>query len=95
MLPVGNLDEMELPVPLHPGYRPTVSSVHYTTSCKHSSAPEDGRNCRQKHVELIGIFNKPLLLHLVGCQFIVSAMHGRTNIESSTYMLEREICRVL
>jgi hypothetical protein len=26
-----------------------------------------GRNHRPKHVELIGIINKPLLLHLVGC----------------------------
>jgi hypothetical protein len=31
-----------------------------------SSTPEDGRNRRLKHVELIGIINKPLLLHLVG-----------------------------
>jgi len=23
-------------VPPHPGYRPAASSVHYTTSCKHS-----------------------------------------------------------
>jgi len=30
------------------------------------SAPEDGRDCRPKRVELIGIVNKPLLLHLVG-----------------------------
>ena len=30
------------------------------------SAPEDGRAQRPKHVELIGIINKPLLLHLVG-----------------------------
>ena len=34
-----------------------------------SSAPEDGRNNRPKHVELIGIINKPLLLHLVGCLY--------------------------
>jgi len=32
-----------------------------------SRAPEDGRNHRPKHVQLIGIVNKPLLLHLVGC----------------------------
>ena len=32
-----------------------------------SSAPEDGRNFSPKHVELIRIINKPLLLHLVGC----------------------------
>jgi hypothetical protein len=31
-----------------------------------SSAPEDGRDHRLKHVELIGIINKPLLLRLVG-----------------------------
>ena len=35
-----------------------------------SSAPEDGRNHRPKHVELIGIINKPLLLHLVGCLLV-------------------------
>ena len=30
------------------------------------TAPEDGRNYRPKHAELIEIINKPLLLHLVG-----------------------------
>ena len=34
-----------------------------------SSAPEDGRDYRPKHVELIGIINKPLLLNLVGCLY--------------------------
>ena len=34
-----------------------------------SNAPEDGRNHRPKHVELIGIINKPLLLHIVGCLY--------------------------
>ena len=39
-------------------------------SCKHrSSAPEDGRNYRPKHVELIEITNKLLLLHLLGCLY--------------------------
>jgi len=34
-------------------------ALHYTTSCEHkSSAPEDGRNYRPKHVELIVIINK-------------------------------------
>ena len=47
-----------------------TSWVHYTTSCNtQSSAPEDGRNNRPKHVELIGIINKLLLLHLVGCLY--------------------------
>jgi hypothetical protein len=31
--------------------------------------PEDGRNLRPKHVELIGIINKPLMLHLFGCLY--------------------------
>ena len=30
---------------------------------------EDGRNYRPKHVELIGIINKPLFLHPVGCLY--------------------------
>ena len=30
-------------------------------------APKEGSNYRPKHVGLIGIINKPLLLHLVGC----------------------------
>ena len=51
-----------------PGYLTVTSWVYHTTSCNtQSSAPEDGRDRRPKHVELIGIFNKPLLLHLVGC----------------------------
>jgi len=45
----------------------TTSWLHYTTSCNtQSSAPEDGQNNYPKHVELTGIINKPLLLHLVG-----------------------------
>ena len=45
-----------------------TSWVHYTTNCNtQSSAPEDGRNHRPKHVGLIGIINKSLFLHLVGC----------------------------
>jgi hypothetical protein len=65
MLPAGSL-EADLP-----GYRPATSSVHYTTSCNtQSSAPEDGQNNCLKHVELNGIINKPLLLHLVGVYII-------------------------
>jgi len=40
----------------------------YTTSTQFS-APEDGRIRRPKYVELIGIINIPLLLHLVGCLY--------------------------
>ena len=38
----------------------------------HSSAPEDGRNYRPKHVELIEIINKLLSLHLVDCLYYVT-----------------------
>jgi len=49
--------------------------VHYTTSRNtQSSAPEDGRNHRPKHVELIGIINKPFLLHLFGVYIIYSSV---------------------
>jgi hypothetical protein len=34
-----------------------------------SSASDDGRNYRPKRVYLIGIINKHLLLHLVGCLY--------------------------
>ena len=52
------------------GGRPATSWVHYTTSCNtQSSAPEDGQSNCPKHVELTGIFNKPLFLHLVGCLY--------------------------
>jgi hypothetical protein len=51
--------------------QPATSWVHYTTNCNtKSSAPEDGRDHRSKHVELTGIINQPLLLHLVGVYII-------------------------
>ena len=62
-----------------PGHRPATSWVHYTISCNtRSSAPEDGRNQRPKHVQLIGIINKPLLLHLVGV-YIIYINDARSN----------------
>jgi hypothetical protein len=64
MLPTCSLEA------LFPGYRPATSWVYCTTSCnKQSSGPEDGQNNCPKHVELTGIINKPLLLHLVGCLY--------------------------
>ena len=50
--------------------RPATARVHYTTSCNtQSSVPEDGQNNCPKNVELTGIINKPLILHLVGCLY--------------------------
>ena len=43
-----------------------------------SSAPEDGRDQRPKHVELIGVINKMLLLHLVGV-YIIYINDSRSN----------------
>ena len=58
------------PTMLSAGHRLAASSVHRTTSCNtQSSAPEDGQNNCPKHVELTGITNKPLLLHIVGCLY--------------------------
>ena len=51
--------------------RQATSWVLYTTSCNtQSSVPEDQRDHRPKHVELIGIINKPLLLHVAGVYII-------------------------
>jgi hypothetical protein len=53
------------------GHQPATSWVHFTTSCNtQSSAPEDGQNNCLKHIELTGIINKPLLLHLIGLYYL-------------------------
>jgi hypothetical protein len=83
MLPASELDE----VPPHPTHQPAAPLMHYTTSCKHSlvllrmgeiiaNVPEDGRNYRPKDVELIGIINKPLLLHQFGFNICGSEHHA-------------------
>ena len=65
-MPVGDLVTEELSVPPSPDHRPATYWVQHTTSCNvQSNAPEDGHNCCPKHVELVSIINKPLLLHLV------------------------------
>ena len=61
--------------------------MHYTTGCKtQSSAPEDGQNYRPKHVELIGIINKLLLLHPVGVYIIYI-----NDARSSKYQIYRKV----
>ena len=58
------------PTMLPAGHRSETSWVHYTTSYKAQfSVLEDGQNNCPKHVELTGIINKPLLLHLVACLY--------------------------
>ena len=64
MLPAGNPDELELTFHLvqltSRQHRQCIIPQAVNTVC----APEEGRNYRPKHFELIGIINKPLLLHL-------------------------------
>ena len=47
----------------------TACDIMHSSCNTHSSVPEDGQNNCPKHVELTGIINKPLLLHLVGCPY--------------------------
>ena len=63
-----------------PCHQQAASSVRYTASCKQSSALEDERNYRPKHVELIEISDKLLLLHLFGClYFCISDARSHEN----------------
>ena len=56
----------------------TACSIMYPRCCRPPATgrqhrgciiPQDGQNNCPKHVELTGIINKPLLLHLVGCLY--------------------------
>ena len=71
--------------------RPAASWVHYTTSCNtQSSAPEAGQNNCPKRVELTGIINKPLLLHLVGClYYCISDARSYKNKKYYSYLVSR------
>jgi hypothetical protein len=53
-----------------------------------SSAPENGRDHRPKHAEMIGIITKPLLLHLVGV-YIISACTVWTDTETVRFSRRR------
>ena len=61
-----------------------------------SSAPEDGQNNFPKHVELTGIINKPLLLHLVGCLYYLYQCRTVKQIsDNEIYLLVKHIKSVL
>ena len=66
--PVGGIPPLDCGI-MHPRCcRPPAG--HIVGALYHkSSAPEDGQNNYPKNVELTGIINKPLLLHLVGCLY--------------------------
>jgi hypothetical protein len=79
------------------GHRPVTLCVHYTTSCNtQSSAREDGKNNYPKHVELTGIINKPLLLHLVGClYYLYQWCTVKQTSDNERYLLIKYIKSVL
>ena len=85
------------PTMLPAGYLLATSWVHYTTSCNtQSSAPEDGQNNCSKHVELTGIINKPLLLHLVRCLYYLYQWCTFKQIsDNKIYLLIKNIKSVL
>ena len=76
---------------------PATSWVHFTTSCNtQSSVPEDGQNDCPKHIELTGIINKPLLLHLVGCLYYLYQWFTVKQIpDNEIYLLIKYIKGVL
>jgi len=53
------------------------------TSKTQSRAPEDGRNYRPKHVELIGIINKPFCRIQLFVYSILLEMHGHADIKNT------------
>ena len=55
-----------------------------------SSAPEDGQNICPKYVELIGINDKQLLLHLFGCLYYL-----QNNLEFHLNTVSLRLPRVL
>ena len=78
------------------GRWPATSLVHHTTSCNtQSSAPEDGQNNFPKHVELTGIINKPLLLHLIGCLYYLYRCTIKQISDNEIYLLIKYIKSVL
>ena len=60
----------------------------YTTSYNtQSGAPEDGRDHRPKHVEVIGIINKRLLLYLFGVYIIYISWYLVIQLHSECWWL--------
>jgi len=79
------------------GHRPATSWVNYTTRCTtHSNAPENGQNNCPKHVDLTGIINKLLLLHLVDCLYYLYQRCTVKQIsDNEIYLLSKYVKSVL
>ena len=78
------------------GRWPATSWVRYSIGCNTKcSDPEDGQNNCPKHVELTGIINKSLLLHLVGCLLFISMITVKEIWDNEIYLLIKYIKSVL
>jgi len=66
----------------------------YTTSCKQSSAPEDGRNYRPKHVELIEIINKIII---VASSWLFMLLYQRCTVTqtSNSELVDFYVCALV
>jgi len=87
VLPAGDMDDVELRISNStlPPAGSTVGAVYHKLYTQYS-APEDGRNYRPMHVELIEIINNICYccIRLV-VYIIVSIMHGYTDIKHTFY----------
>jgi len=66
MLPAGDMDVVELCSTTSMSPAVSIVGALYHKLYTQSSGPEDGRNYRPKHVELIKVINNLSLLHLFG-----------------------------
>jgi len=74
----------------------SIAGALYCKLQTQSSAPEDGRNYRPKHVELIVIINKMCYCCIYLAVYItVSVMHGHTDIKIQSLCLSRPNCIAL
>ena len=78
--PADDQDQVELfTVPPDPGHQQAASTVHYTTSCKHSLVLVTmGEITARNMLCWLKLLIKLLLLHLVGCLYYCIFFHSRT-----------------
>ena len=75
------------PTMLPAGHRRQHRGCIIPQAVTRSSAPEDGQNNCPKHVELTGIVNKSLLLHLVDCLLFISMTQVKQLSDNEIYLL--------
>ena len=74
----------------------TVCGIIHPQCCTQSGAPEDERNNCTKYVELTGIINKSLLLHIVACLYYLYQLRTVKQIsDNEIYLLIKYIKSIL